>query len=376
MESDLTKRRPSIIPGCLPGLPAGWAPSIDTVEEDASDEENENSQSYQPKTLSYLPPIANYEKKPYLTIKKFQYQNPASGQTMTMSMAHTYGICVLNTEAEEIIACDHYNNRLLMFDSSTDGRLLQIFRGDLATPECVASRPHHKQHIYVTKAHSICLYDLEKKKIIQKLGTEESGHANNRFNLPRGITVDPTSGEIYMCDTWNHRICVFSPDFRFVNRRWYLTRWQQTQKKVKPSFIAINGNNQCVCTCEEVPDYRGAVYVFDKMGYIQKIYDYESRNKPPNVEAKLNVPHGILLDDEGNWLTVCYSDPEIRSVERRSNAQEGEDNDTITYWRCKELKGPSGLAIKRDQTLIIGDRDNNSLCFFKQQEASKSEAKK
>ncbi|CAF2265362.1 unnamed protein product [Rotaria magnacalcarata] len=376
MESDLTKRRPSIIAGCLPGVPAGWTPSVDTVEEDESDnEENEISKSYSSPLVSYLPPITNYETKPYLTIKKFQYENPSSGQTTSMSMAHTHGVCILNTEEEEIIACDYYHNRLLMFDSNKDGRLLEIFRGGLSTPESVTPRPHHRQHIYVTKAHSLLLYDLEKKKVVQQLGTSESGHANNRFNLPRGITVDPTTGEIYMCDTWNHRVCVFSPDFRFVNRRWYLTRWEQTQFKVKPSFIAINQNNQCVVTCDDAPNYRGAVYLFDKMGYIKKIYDHDSR-KSPNVEAKLNVPHGILLDDEGNWLTVCYSDPESRSVERRSTFQDSEETEIINYWRCKELKGPSGLAIKRDQTLIIGDRDNNSINFFKQKAESKDEATK
>ena len=169
-----------------------------------------------------------------------------------------------------------------------------------------------------------------------------------------------------MCDRWNHRVCVFSPDFRYVNRRWYLTRWQQTQFKVKPSFIAINNRNQCVVTCEDAPTYRGAVYLFDKMGYIQKIYDHDSRNSPPNVEARLYVPHGILLDDEGNWLTMCYSDTEARSVERRFKInEEGEQEDIITYWRCKSLKGPSAVAMKRDQTLIIGDRDDNAICFFK-----------
>ena len=172
--------------------------------------------------------------------------------------------------------------------------------------------------------------------------------------------------EIFMCDTWNHRICVFSPDFRFVNRRWYLTRWQQTHHKVKPNFIAINSNNQCVVTCDDAPNYRGAVYVFDKMGYIQKIYDHESRNKPPNVDVKLNVPQGILLDEEGNWLTLCYSDPESCCVQRRfqSNDQ-GEDDELITYWKNKNIKGPSALAMKRDGTLIVGDRDSNSICFFK-----------
>ena len=130
-------------------------------------------------------------------------------------------------------------------------------------------------------------------------------------------------------------------------------------------MIAINDNNQCVVTCDDAPTYRGAMYVFDKMGYIQKIYDHESRQNLPNVEAKLNVPHGVLLDDEGNWLTVCYSDSVSHAVERRNQTEASEEHEPITYWRCKDLTGPSALAIKRDQTLIIGDRDDNAICFFR-----------
>jgi len=184
MESDLTKRRPSLIPGCSLDLLAGWTPTINSVEEGENDNENFSSS-----IVPYLPSITSYETKPYLTINKSQLANQSK-----LSMALTYGICVLNTEAEEIIACDHYNNRLLMFDSNTDGHLLDIFRGDLTSPECVTPRPNYRQQIYVTKAHSISLYDLEKKQFIQKLGIEESGHANNRFNLPGGIVVDPDNG--------------------------------------------------------------------------------------------------------------------------------------------------------------------------------------
>lgn len=187
MESDLTKRRPSIIPGWLPGLPSGWTPTVDAVDESPKDDA-EFAHKFFASNLVYLPSVTNYETKPYLTIKKFNLNNQAS-----MSMAHTHGVCVLNTEGEQVIACDHYNNRLLMFDSN-DGHLLEIFRGDMATPECVASRPHYQQQIYITKAHSISLYDLEKKQTIQKLGCEEGGHANNRFSSPGGISVDATNG--------------------------------------------------------------------------------------------------------------------------------------------------------------------------------------
>lgn len=135
--------------------------------------------------------------------------------------------------------------------------------------------------------------------------------------------------------------------------------------KVKPNFIALNNRNQCLVTCDDAPSYRGAVYIFDKMGYIQKIYDHESRNKPPNVEARLNVPHGILLDDQGNWLTCCYSDPETCWVQRRVADDGDEEKETISYWKNKNLTGPSALTMKRDRTLVVGDRDNNAILLFK-----------
>ena len=195
MESNLTKRRPSLIPGCSPNLSLGWSPSFDAVEEDSNDdEENEHVNQKFSSDLPFLPAISNYDMKPHLKIKKFQYQNASTGQTVSTSMAHTHGICVLNTEEEQVIACDYYNNRLLMFDSNTDGRLLEIFRGDLTTPECVAPRPNHPKQIYISKAHSISLYDLEKKTFIHKLGNDTSGHANNRFNSPGGLAIDSDNG--------------------------------------------------------------------------------------------------------------------------------------------------------------------------------------
>lgn len=168
-----------------------------------------------------------------------------------------------------------------------------------------------------------------------------------------------------MCDRWNYRICVFSPDFRYVNRRWYLSRGQKEQHKIKPRFIAINSENRCVVTCEDAPTYRGGVYLFDKMGYIQKIYDHDARFSPMNVEARLNIPHGILLDNKGNWLTMCYSDPQMHSIERRSLDDENGEKEKINYWQCKALQGPSALAMKRDGTLVVGDRDDNAICLFK-----------
>ena len=43
------------------------------------------------------------------------------------------------------------------------------------------------QQIYVKKAHSLSLYDIEKKMFVRKLGSEEIGH---RFTLPQSNAID------------------------------------------------------------------------------------------------------------------------------------------------------------------------------------------
>ena len=43
------------------------------------------------------------------------------------------------------------------------------------------------------------------------------GTANGAFNQPAGITVDSSSGNVYVADTDNHRIQVFSSNGTFIS---------------------------------------------------------------------------------------------------------------------------------------------------------------
>ena len=65
---------------------------------------------------------------------------------------------------------------------------------------------HHK-HIYITDTdnHCVLIYDTNGTQLYS-FGTKGSGEGE--FNRPRGITVD-TSGNVYVCDSWNNRIVVY-----------------------------------------------------------------------------------------------------------------------------------------------------------------------
>ena len=64
----------------------------------------------------------------------------------------------------------------------------------------------HK-HIYITDTHNnhVLIYDTNGTQL-HSFGTRGSGE--REFNGPRGITVD-TSGNVYVCDSWNSRIVVY-----------------------------------------------------------------------------------------------------------------------------------------------------------------------
>ena len=65
---------------------------------------------------------------------------------------------------------------------------------------------HHK-HIYITDKynHYVLIYDTN-RTLLHSFGTRGSGEGE--FNGPTGITVD-TSGNVYICDSYNNRIVVY-----------------------------------------------------------------------------------------------------------------------------------------------------------------------
>ena len=126
---------------------------------------------------------------------------------------------------------------------NSEGRKVKSF----GTTEEKLSRPcgvavSTDGHILATDEHR--LHKLTTDGVcVKSVGSSRSGSGPLQFNYPTGITVHPTTGQIYVADANNHRIQVFTHDLTFSHT------------------ITLHGNKQLVHPYDVALDNEGHLYV-------------------------------------------------------------------------------------------------------------------
>ena len=69
-------------------------------------------------------------------------------------------------------------------------------------------------HILVTDDHRLQKLTTD-GVCVKSVGSSESGSGRLQFNFPEGITVHPTTGQIFVADRSNHRVQIFNNDLNF-----------------------------------------------------------------------------------------------------------------------------------------------------------------
>ncbi|MEW5760786.1 MAG: 6-bladed beta-propeller, partial [Candidatus Thermoplasmatota archaeon] len=218
-------------------------------------------------------------------------------------------------------------------------------------------------NIYVSDTwnHRVQIFDSS-GRFLKKFGGY--GSEEGMFMYPRGIAVD--NARIYVVDSDNHRVQIFDKNSNFINQ--FGSFGNNASEFKSPKAIAVAENKIYV------PDTNNhRVQIFDKDGnFIKQFGRYD-----PFGEANdsLLYPRGITVDKEGN---IYVSDSgEGPFLEFHSKVKVFDENgtllQTIGAYGEKDIPSPyddgieprfnlpRGLAVDNNSTLYVADTGNNMI---------------
>jgi len=146
------------------------------------------------------------------------------------------------------------------------------------------------------------------KKVIRAFG--QSGTGNGEFSRPEGICVD-ASNRIYVADSCNHRIQIFSPDGKWLKS--YGTAGSGLGELSYPYDIRVDkAGRQYVC---EFGNSR--IQVFDA-----NCQPLEVIGGPGAEPGQFSNPWCIALDSAGNLYVTDSQNHRIQKLMRRKDVAE------------------------------------------------------
>lgn len=138
-------------------------------------------------------------------------------------------------------------------------------------------------------------------------GFGHSGLEHGDFNRPEGLSVD-SSDRIYVADSCNHRIQIFSPDGKFL--RCYGKPGQGVGEMSYPYDVRVDKKGlQFVCEFEN-----SRIQIFDTNGQSLEIIGH-----PGAAPGEFNNPYGIALDSKGNLYVADSQNHRVQKFIRRQN---------------------------------------------------------
>ena len=236
------------------------------------------------------------------------------------------GVTVDN-KTGNIYVADQSNNCVKVFDST--GKYLFKFGDNEGEGEMCYSRgvAIYGDRILITQDNSCILNYQLNGKFISRIGRE--GRGELEFNIPFGLTIDESIGDIYICDYNNNRIQILNNDLYFKSQFGKdKLKYPRDVKLSKEYIYVLDESNPClhlfnynhilqksVISRGEGMEVINPYYFFVDQTKNILISDRDSNsihiyNTEFQLFHKLSVspyPMGITVDNSGRVIVVCQT---------------------------------------------------------------------
>ena len=200
-------------------------------------------------------------------------------------------------------------------------------------------------HVLITDNHRLQKLSIGVSKTV---GSSKSGSGHLQFDTPRGITVHPSKGYVFVADCYNNRIQVFNNDLTFK------------------CSIALSGSKGFNHPCDVAIDNEGYLYVADvgnqcvtklttKGQYILRIGSERSAQAgqlcgPTSLAISNNL---VYVSEQGNnCVSIFHTDGTFfRCFGKRGNGE-------------GEFDGPCSITIDSSGNLYVSDTNNGRIVVF------------
>ncbi len=153
-----------------------------------------------------------------------------------------------------------------------------------------------------TNEHRIRVFDVTTQKHLFDIGKRGTG--DGEFNLPKGTTINPVDGLLYVVDSANFRIQAFNPeDGKFVKKFGKIGRY--SGNFARPKDIACDAEGNIYVSDAAFGNFQ----IFNTKGQLLLAVGNRHQN---NLPAKFMLPSGVDVDEDGR---VLMADQFFKKVE-------------------------------------------------------------
>ena len=183
----------------------------------------------------------------------------------------------------------------------------------------------------------IHVFDVESKHV-RTFG--QRGKGEGQLNYPLGIDVS-ANGQLYVANQCNHCVSVFREDGTFI-------RTIGQGKLHCPSDVLVHSSGLVYV----VDGSNNRIAVFSQEGELVRTFGSEGRGK-----GQFEWPSGVAVSPDGHHLYISDRDNHRLQV----FTLEGQ---YIKEFGTGQLKGPRGLTVTSDGSVLVADRGNSRIAFF------------